>query len=376
MVLTVEEPVLSPRFGLSMALSSATLDAPDESAALEALHDANATDGLPVVIPTAPRVERMVLASGLDPDMLLGAVGPNLGAATVEKAAINAVMAGCLPDHFPVVVAAVRAICRPELDMTELQATTHCIAPLLIVNGPARLACGPIASGWGALGPGHRANAAIGRAVRLVMMNIGGARPGVSDMALLGHQGKFSSCLAENEEGSALPPLHTSLGFGADQSVVTVVGTEAPHSVVHVGDADDPTSPDRLLNSLAATIANLGSNNAFFRRGAVVVVLNPDHALTLARAGLDRAAIQHALYERAVNPRRTLRALNPAFAGAGNDDESVRAIRDPQDVLVLMAGGGGLYSMVMPSWGAGLHGNPYVSEIIELDQACAIPARA
>ena len=93
-------------------------------------------------------------------------------------------------------------------------------------------------------------------------------------------------------------------------------------------------------------------------------------------AGLDRAAIQHALYERAVNPRRTLRALNPAFAGAGNDDESVRAIRDPQDVLVLMAGGGGLYSMVMPSWGAGPHGNPYVSEIIELDQACAIPVRA
>ena len=360
---------------MGVRLASAVLTAEDEYDALETLHQADATDGLPVVIPTPERVERMVLAAGLDPDMMLGDVGPNLGAATVEKVAVNAVMAGCLPDYMPVVIAAIKAICRPELDLTELQSTTHCIAPMLIVNGPARLACGPIASGWGALGPGHRANASIGRAVRLVMMNVGGARPGLSDMALLGHQGKFSSCLGEDEENSPFPALHTSLGFDAQQSVVTLVGTEAPHSVVHVGDADDPTSPQRLLRSLAGTIANVGSNNAFFRRGAVVVVLNPDHALTLATAGMSRADVQAELHRLATNPRALLRSLNPGFAGLGGDDDAVHALRAPDDVLVLMAGGGGLYSMVMPSWGAGPHGNVFVSEVVELDQACAVPLR-
>ena len=358
---------------MGVALASAVLQADDEQEALEALHAAPATDGLPVVIPTPARVERMVLASGLDPDMLLGEVGPNQGAATIEKVAINAVMAGCLPDHLPVVIAAEKAICRPELDLTELQSTTHCIAPIILVNGPARHACGPIASGWGALGPGHRANASIGRAVRLIMMNVGGARPGLSDMALLGHQGKFTSCLAEDEENSPFPPLHTSLGYDAGQSVVTVVGTEAPHSVVHVGDADDPSSPNRLLRSLAATIANVGSNNAFFRRGAVLVVLNPDHALTLAKAAMSRADVQDALFGLATNPRHLLRSLNPGFAGQGADDDPVCALRSPDDVLLVTAGGGGLYSMVMPSWGAGPHGNVFVTEAVDLDQACAIP---
>ena len=165
---------------------SQRLTALSEESALEQLHEAGCTDGLPVVIPTPARVERMVLASGLDGDVSLGQLGPNLGEATVEKAAIAAVMAGCLPDYFPVVVAAVRAVSDPRMDMTEVQATTHNLGPLLIVNGPAVGACG-IVSGFGALGPGHRANASIGRAVRLAMINIGGGRPGTSDMALLGH---------------------------------------------------------------------------------------------------------------------------------------------------------------------------------------------
>ena len=153
-----------------------TLSARDEEAALEELHRLGCTDGLPVVIPTAERVNRMVLASGLEADMMLGTMGPGHGIATVEKVAIAAVMAGCLPDYMPVVVAAVKAVINPEFDLTEMQATTHCTAPLIIVNGPARHTCGPIASGTGALGPGHRANATIGRALRLTMINIGKAR--------------------------------------------------------------------------------------------------------------------------------------------------------------------------------------------------------
>lgn len=178
------------------------LEAVDEETALEMLHDLQCTDGLPVVIPTPDRVSRCVLASGQDGDMVLGELGPAMGIATVEKVAACAVMAGCKPDYMPLVIAAVKAVADPKFDLSELQATTHCTAPLIIVNGPARNDCGPVAASYGALGPGHRANASIGRALRLCLINIGGGRPGVSDMALHGHPGKFTYCLAELEEES------------------------------------------------------------------------------------------------------------------------------------------------------------------------------
>ena len=359
-----------------MTLLSAHITAANEEEALETLHAAGQTDGLPVVIPTPERVERMVIASGFDADLALGNVGPNLGAATIEKVCIAAVMAGCLPDYLPVLISAVQAICDERLDTTEWQSTTHAISPLIIVNGPARAACGNIASGFGALGPGYRANASIGRALRLVLTNIGGARAGISDMALLGHGAKFGAVLAEAEEDSPWPPLHTSLGFSTDDSTVTVVGTEPPHSVMSVGDADDPTAPDRLLNSIAATIANVGSNNAYFRRGTVVVAINPDHAMALANAGHDRPSVQQTLHERATNPLGRLQSLNPTFAGPGDPDTTVRATKQPTDILVIVAGGGGIYSAVFPSWGAGPHANPAVTMPVAIDQACVIPTRA
>lgn len=352
------------------------LSAADETSALELLHELGCTDGLPVVIPTSDRVDRMVLASGLPGDISLGAMGPNLGDATVEKIAACAVMAGCLPDYMPVVMATIVAVLDPAFDLTEMQATTHCIAPFVIVNGPARLACGPIASGFGALGPGFRANASIGRALRLAMMNVGGARPGVSDMALLGHPGKFTFCMAEDEEASPFEPLHVSRGCSADESAVTVVGTEAPHSVIFVGDADDPSAPERLLRTLAMTLANVGSNNAHFGRGAAVVILNPDHTTVLARAGLDRAGVTKALFERATNPRALMHGLNPSMvrSAADDSDRPLRAFQSPDDILVIAGGGSGLYSMVVPSWGAGPHANPAVTKRIDLNQACEVPA--
>ena len=350
---------------------SALLSAADEEAALEQLHAARCTDGLPVVIPTAPRVARMVLAGGLDADLVIGEMGPLGGVATVEKIAVAAVMAGCLPDYLPVVLAACRAICQPAFDLSEMQATTHCIAPLVIVNGPARAACG-LAHSHGLLGPGHRANASIGRALRLAMINIGGARPGESDMALHGSPAKFTCCMAEDEASSPLPPLHTSLGYAAEESAVTVVGVESPHSVFFTGDADDPQCAERLLETLAAVIANPGSNNSHLGgTAAVVVMLNPDHARVLTAAGLDRAAIQRELATRAVTPRSRLAALNTKMLmGIG---DPLPAVRDPAKVLVLTAGGSGLYSVVFPSWCAGPHGNVAVHEAIVLGQACAVP---
>lgn len=349
------------------------LKAADEAQALEKLHAARCTDGLPVVIPTHDRVAAMVLASGLDADIVLGEMGPQWGAATVQNVAISAVMAGCLPEHMPVVVAAIRAVCQPEFDLAEMQGTTHCIAPLLIVNGLAREACGGIACGFGALGPGHRANASIGRALRLAMINIGGARPGESDMALHGHPGKFSFCLAEDEEQSPFPPLHTSLGYDPEQSVVTVVGTEGPHSVLFTGDADDPDSPERLLNTIAKVIANPGSNNTHLGgKAAICVVLNPDHAEVLHNAGYTRETIQQELSKRAVTPRAELEALNPRMLVGS--EAFIPAVRDPENILLLTAGGTGLYTMVMPSWCAGPHGNVAVHAEIELNQYCELPS--
>jgi hypothetical protein len=348
------------------------LYAADEADALEFLHTNGCTDGLPVVIPTRERVDRMVLASGLDADLDFGDMGPGGGATTVEKIAINAVMAGCLPDYMPVVVAAIQALLQPEFDLSEVQSTTHCIAPLMIVNGPMAPACG-ITGSFGALGPGFRGNASIGRAVRLCLMNIGGARPGQSDMALLGHPGKFSFCMAEDEASSPWEPLSASFGYSPSESTVTIVGVEPPHSVVFVNDADDPDSPNRLLRSLAAVIANTGSNNASFHGGTVAVALNPEHVEVLNAAGMKRGDVQAELARLATNTRGHLRSLAPSFVRDGNPDDPISAVRGPDNIVVYVGGASGLYSAVFPSWAAGAHNNPVVHQRIETDQACALP---
>ena len=323
------------------------LTALDEADALEQLHRLGCTDGLPVVIPTPERVERCVLATGADPTTSLGVMGPLGAHTTIERVATNAVMAGCGPDHMPMVVATLRALLRPEYDLSEAQSTTHSTSPLVVVSGPLATICG-IAGGFGALGPGHRANASIGRAVRLCLMNIGGARPGSSDMALLGQPGKFTMCMAENIVESPWEPCSVAAGFDPFDSVVTVIGVEGPHSVVFVDDADDPDSALRLLRVLARAIANPGSNNAFMRTGSVAVAINPDHAAVLARAGLGRADVQRELHRLATNRRGDLRELNPAFAGPGDADDELHALPSPDHVLVLVAGGGGLYSTRVP----------------------------
>ena len=350
------------------------LTAADESAALEDLHTRGFTDGLPVIIPTPARVSRMVLASGLEADMVLGTMGPGHGIATIEKVAVAAVMAGCLPDYMPVVLAAVKAVIDPMFDLTEMQATTHCTAPLIIVNGPARHNCGPISSSYGALGPGHRANASIGRALRLTMINIGGGRPGISDMALLGHPGKFTFCLAEDEENSPFPPMHVDLGFDPDDSVVTVIGAEAPHSVLYSGDGDDPNSYKSLLDMLAIGIANAATNNAILTGGTATIVLNPEHAEVLNKAGLTRQDIAEEMHRRSTMAETAINKLSPGFArkDSGNRD----AFKGPEQLLILMSGGSGLYSMVMPSWCAGPHQNSASCIKVESEFFCEVPGLA
>jgi hypothetical protein len=345
--------------------------AADEAAALEDLHNRNMTDGLPVIIPTPARVSKMVLASGQDADMVLGTMGPANGMATLQKVAVAAVMAGCLPDYMPLVVAALKAVIDPRFDLTEMQATTHCTAPLIIVNGPARHTCGPVSSSYGALGPGHRANASIGRALRLAMINIGGGRPGTSDMALLGHPGKFSYCLAENEEASPFPPMHVDLGFDSQDSVVTVIGAEAPHSVLFSGDGDDPKQYELLLEVLAIGLANAATNNAILTGGMASIVLNPEHASVLHKAGLSRQDIATEIYQRCKMDGAEANRLCAGFARKTLNPR--QAFTGPEQLLILMSGGSGLYSMVMPSWSAGANRNSAVSVKVEADFYCEVP---
>lgn len=358
---------------MTASISQTTLlSAADEMAAIEQLHALRCTDGLPVIVPTRERVNRLILATGLDGDMVLGKMGPGGGIATVENVAVAAVMAGCLPDHMPVVIAAVNAVIDPAFDLTEMQSTTHCTAPLIIVNGPARQACGGISGGFGALGPGHRANASIGRALRLAMINIGGARPGESDMALLGHPGKFTYCLAEDEESSPFPPLHTSLGFAPEDSAVTVIGAEAPHSVLYSPTGDVAQDAQRLSKVLAVGLSNVATNNAILRNGAAVVVLNPEHAEVYQKANLTREMIQKALFGLCFHRPEDLKEIGGGFAPKGADKGPIHSFRTHEDILVLVAGGTGLYSMVMPTWCAGPHVNRFVSKKIELDVYCEV----
>jgi len=357
-------------------MSAAQLSADDEVSAIEHLHELGCTDGLPVIVPTPDRVVRMVLATGYDADLALGEMGPNLGECTVEKLAVAAVMAGCLPDHVPVVVAAARAVMDPRFDLTEVQATTHAIAPLLVVNGPARAWCGGVHGGFGALGPGHRANASIGRALRLAMINIGGGRSGTSDMALLGHPGKFTMCLAEDEENSPFEPLHETLGFEKSQSTVTVIGTDAPHSVIAGVDADDKHSADRMLRSFAAGFASVTTNNIGLSGGQAALALNPDHAFFLADAGWSKDAIRNRIVEESWVSGEEFAASAGYLGRPPRPDKHYRCFDHEEDLLVFVAGGGGLYSVAFPTWCAGPHNNRAITKEIEVGQACEIPSLA
>src|SRR5437773_100398 len=211
-----------------MSLADPDLDAD----AIEELYARGVTDGLPVVPPTRARVDRVLAASGRAPDALIAMVPPNYGRATVEKIAVNAVMAGCRPEYLPVVIAAVEAVCDEAFDLHGVSATTNAPAPLVVVNGPIRGAP-DINSGAGVFGPGWRANATIGRALRLVCVNLGGAAPGVISMSTLAHPGRYTYCIGEREEASPWESLSVEHGFAPSDSTVAVLAADGPLGAQH-----------------------------------------------------------------------------------------------------------------------------------------------
>jgi hypothetical protein len=277
----------------------------------------------------------------------LGAMPPRQGVVTVEHLAINAVMAGCRPPHFRVLLAAVEAALDPAFNLFAVQATTHPCSPLLIVNGPVAADVG-INARYGAFGPGHRANATIGRAMRLVLLNVGGAAPGVLDRSTQGAPSKYSFCVAENEAESPWEPLHVERGFTPEQSTVTVVGCESPHNI------NDHVSTDAagILTTITGSLADMGSNNAYLH-GGPVLAFGPEHAAIVAAAGFGKDDVRRHVFDHARIPRQIwerggmAKMVDDPFA----DATEVPIIARPEDLLVIVLGGFGRHSSWLPTFG-------------------------
>jgi hypothetical protein len=314
------------------------------------------TDGLPVVPPTAARVAATLAASGRSRDELVAEMAPNFGRATVEKIAVNAVMAGCRPEYFPVVLAAVEAICDDRFCLLGVSGTTDAVAPLVIVNGPIRGAL-DINSGAGVFGPGWRANATIGRAVRLCWLNIGGARPGVISMSTFGGPGRYTYCIGESEEASPWEPLHVEHGFEPGESTVAVLAAEAPQIVA---DTRSRNGVD-LLTTIVRSLEVVAHHKAT-GLGDSALVFSPEHVTTLAAEGWSKARVREFLWERLRKPVRDL--LPGRDGGEGLSDEALAAFPElgrgevlvpkfqaPESLKLLVAGGSaGRFTAIVPGW--------------------------
>lgn len=287
---------------------------------VEALFARGVTDGLPVVPPTRERVARAVAAAGRAADELIALVPPNNGRATVERIAVNAVMAGCRPEYLPVVLAGVEALCDEAFALLGVSGTTDAVAPLFIVNGPARQAL-DINSGVGLFGPGWRANATIGRALRLVWANIGGARPGAPSMSTFAQTGRFTYVIGEREEESPWEPLHVEHGFDPGESTIAALPAEPPQIV-----ADSKSrSAEHLLTTVARSLEVIAHHKAM-GLGDTLVVFSPEHVRTIAQDGWSKTQVRQFLWEhpqaRARSDPRAGRRRRTAGAGAGGLRES------------------------------------------------------
>lgn len=325
--------------------------------AQDALYAAGVTDGLPVVPPTAERVARMLKQCGFAADEVLTQLPPAYAAATWQDIAINAVMAGCLPACLPVVGAAVAAIAEPEFNLIGIATTTGSAAPLLIVNGPVAAELGMNAQG-NALGPGNRANATIGRALSLVLRNIGGAKPGELDMATLGQPAKYTCCLAENEAASPWPALHVERGFAADASVVTVVGMSGSVEVVDSSSGKPQDLAQTFAQSMLIAGTVGGGGHALLGGGEPLVIMPPEIAQAFHRGGWTKAQVKAAFFESAIMPldrlssavREHLVGLRTAAASV-DANAPLRIACRADDVMIVVAGGVGVKAAYVPTWG-------------------------
>jgi hypothetical protein len=334
----------------------ASLEAEDDFEAVNALMRSRGwSDGLPVIPPTAARVERMLAYCDRPWDEPVAKMAPRYGEATPLRLAANAVMAGCRPEYFPLFVLAVEAMCEEPFNLYAVQATTHLCAPLVVVNGPVAREL-DINSGHNAFGPGWQANATIGRAIRLALVNIGGAIPGSGDMSTFGAPSKFSYLAAENEAQSPWEPLHVERGLPREASAVTVIGAECPHNV---NDHESITA-EGILTTIAGTMLDTGTNDVFYE-AQPLIVMGPEHARTVADGGMSKAQAKRFLHEHAHLPlgrfskenieRRLRVTWKEKYATAGMDTP-VYMVQRPEDILIAVIGGAGKHSAVIQTFGA------------------------
>ncbi len=331
-----------------------TLEAPADPDRLQAwVLERGLGDGLPVLPPTPERVKAVLAGTRRDPDEVIAVFPPRLGEATIRTLAINAALAGGRPEHLPLIIAAVEALADPAFNLAAVQTTTHPCSALLIVNGPLAARLG-IASGAGALGPGPWANAVIGRTVRLALQNVGGARPGREDRATLGHPGKYTYCLAENEAASPWEPLSVERGFVPGTSTVTVCASEAPHNINDHGSI----TASGIVVTLAGVAATSGNNNVYLE-GEPLFALGPEHARTVAGEGWAKADLKQALFAAARVPLsrfsaenlERFAALRPQWFQGTSADAAVPIAAAWEDLMVIVAGGAGKHSAFIPTFG-------------------------
>jgi hypothetical protein len=307
------------------------------------------TDGLPIVPPTEDDLRAFLRYTDRAPREVVAVLPPRQGEATVERIAINAIMAGCRPEYLPVIVAAGEALADPVFNLDSIQATTHPVAPLIIVNGPIAKELG-INAGYNAFGQGFRANVTIGRAIRLLLMNVGGGLPGTGDRATQGSPAKIASCVAEHEEASPWEPLHVEHGFPAEVSTVTSIGCEGPHNI------QDHFSYSGLgiLKVIAGAMGQAGSNN-ILAGGHPLLCLGPEHAATIARDGFSKRQVKEFLVEHARFPLARLgEEYRKHLIGRGVKDAPetmVPAVRSVEELTVIVVGGAGKHSCWQPTFG-------------------------
>ena len=335
-------------------------------------------DGLPVVPPTEERVLRMLQGTTRPASEVVALIPPNLAPATVEKIAVNAVMAGCRPEYLPVVIAATEAACTDAFNLHGVLATTYFATPVIVVNGPIRHAIG-LNCGRNLFGQGFRANATIGRALQLLVRNVGGGRPDGVDMSTLGQPGKFTCCVGENEEESGWEPLHVERGFASDASTVTLFAGEAPRAI-----RDQLSRTARSLGASMGMCLEAMAHPKLHRMGEVLLVVSPEHARTFARDGYSKTDLRARIQEVTARPLRELLPDDECQKGMalgavprelrGEDgrptaeglDTPFPKFKRDEDILIMVGGGtAGKFSAVVGGWASGAAGSIAVTKEIK-----------
>ncbi|HEY6271846.1 MAG TPA: TlpA disulfide reductase family protein [Terriglobales bacterium] len=324
-------------------------------------------DAFPVVPPTSQRVNAMLNACALAPRSVIGRIPPCYGEATVEKIAANAVMAGCLPGMMRVLIPLVRAVCDERFNAHGVQATTHFAAPLIMINGPVRGELG-FWSKQNVFSNVARANSTLGRALQLILLNLGGARPDGIDMSALGNSGKFSFSIAENEEENPWEPLHVEKGFARDESALSLFAAEPPRGVSE----HTAQNGETVLRAICSALATVWSYRACMRFEAVVV-LCPEHVKTLHRDGFTKQQVREFLF---LNTGIPLRYYTGSRNDGGEGTQLVSQYREitilgepcyqkfraPESIQIIVAGGtAGKFSAVLGSWSTGSTGSQMVT---------------